>query len=248
MAAAVLLGNLRDDVEARLGLAIVVRGAAIIAYNNPEHAAGEYILVPALFAIGWLAGRAARASRAGRSGGGPRPRPSASGTPRPASLSPRSARIARELNDIVAHAVSVIVLQVGAVRHRLPDALAPDREALQDVERTGRTALTEMRRLLGAMRRGRRRDRSGAPARPRRGRVAARRGPPRGPAGGPPTSRGAAPAAARDRPLRVPDRPGGSDQRAQARPRQPRGRDGPLRAGRGADRGARRRRGGVDGQ
>jgi signal transduction histidine kinase len=38
------------------------------------------------------------------------------------------------------------------VRHRLPDALAPDREALQDVEQAGRTALTEMRRLLGAMR------------------------------------------------------------------------------------------------
>jgi signal transduction histidine kinase len=62
------------------------------------------------------------------------------------------ARIARELHDIVAHSVSVMVLQVGAVRHRLPDALAPDRAALQDVEQAGRTALTEMRRLLGAMR------------------------------------------------------------------------------------------------
>jgi signal transduction histidine kinase len=63
------------------------------------------------------------------------------------------ARIARELHDIVAHAVSVMVLQVGAVRHRLPQELAEDREALDDVERAGRTALAEMRRLLGAMRR-----------------------------------------------------------------------------------------------
>ena len=63
-------------------------------------------------------------------------------------------RIARELHDIVAHAVSVMVLQVGSVRHELPDTLAEDREALQGVERTGRTALAEMRRLLGAMRRG----------------------------------------------------------------------------------------------
>jgi signal transduction histidine kinase len=61
------------------------------------------------------------------------------------------ARIARELHDIVAHSVSVMVLQVGAVRHNLPDT--PDREALMTVERTGRTALTEMRHLLGALRR-----------------------------------------------------------------------------------------------
>ena len=63
------------------------------------------------------------------------------------------ARIARELHDIVAHAVSVMVLRVGAVRHQLPDTLADDREALRDVERAGRTALAEMRRLLAAMRR-----------------------------------------------------------------------------------------------
>ena len=63
------------------------------------------------------------------------------------------ARIARELHDIVAHAVSVMVLQVGAVRHKLPDMLAEDRDALRSVERAGRTALAEMRRLLGAMRR-----------------------------------------------------------------------------------------------
>jgi signal transduction histidine kinase len=49
--------------------------------------------------------------------------------------------------------MSVIVLQVGAVRHKLPDALADEADALRGVERTGRTALAEMRRLLGAMRR-----------------------------------------------------------------------------------------------
>ena len=46
------------------------------------------------------------------------------------------------------HAVSVMVLQVGAVRHKLPDALAEDRDALSSVEQAGRTALAEMRRLL----------------------------------------------------------------------------------------------------
>ncbi|MGO9902291.1 MAG: sensor histidine kinase [Solirubrobacteraceae bacterium] len=63
------------------------------------------------------------------------------------------ARIARELHDIVAHAVSVVVLQVGAVRHQLPDAMAEDRDALRGVEQAGRGALAEMRRLLSVMRR-----------------------------------------------------------------------------------------------
>ena len=45
-----------------------------------------------------------------------------------------------------------MVLQVGAVRRRLPGTLAEETDALQDVEGTGRAALAEMRRLLGAMR------------------------------------------------------------------------------------------------
>jgi signal transduction histidine kinase len=63
------------------------------------------------------------------------------------------ARMARELHDVVAHAVSVMVLQVGAVRHRMP-AASEEEEALRNVEQAGRTALAEMRRLLGALRQG----------------------------------------------------------------------------------------------
>jgi len=62
------------------------------------------------------------------------------------------ARIARELHDVIAHHVSMIVLQAGAERRVLDEANASTHEVLETVERTGRSALTEMRRLLGMLR------------------------------------------------------------------------------------------------
>ena len=155
MAAAFLLGNLRDVVQARLGLVVVLSGAAIIVYNDPTHTAGDFVFTPILFGIAWLAGfalreRAAQAEAAEeRAARAEREREAAARI----AVAEERARIARELHDIVAHAVSVMVLQVGAVRHKLPDSLDEDRDALRSVEQAGRSALAEMRRLLGAMRR-----------------------------------------------------------------------------------------------
>jgi signal transduction histidine kinase len=63
------------------------------------------------------------------------------------------ARIARELHDLVAHNVSVMVIQAGVERHALPDDQAPTREAFASIEQAGRQALVEARRLLGMLRR-----------------------------------------------------------------------------------------------
>jgi signal transduction histidine kinase len=153
MASAVLLGNIRGELESRLGLALIVVSSVVIVYNKPTHSAGELAFIPVLFAIGWLAGfalreRAAQAEAAEeRAAQAEREREAAGRL----AVAEERARIARELHDVVAHAVSVMVLQVGAVRHRLAEP--EDRDALQGVEQAGRIALAEMRRLLGAMRR-----------------------------------------------------------------------------------------------
>jgi signal transduction histidine kinase len=62
------------------------------------------------------------------------------------------ARIARELHDVIAHHVSMIVLQAGAERRVLERSDSPSREVLETIERTGRSALAETRRLLGMLR------------------------------------------------------------------------------------------------
>jgi signal transduction histidine kinase len=155
MAAAFLLGHDGDPARARLGLAVVLGCAAVLMLNDPGHAGRDVLVIPAIFAIAWVAGSALRNRTAQalaaeeRAAHAERERESAARI----AVAEERVRVARELHDIVAHAVSVMVLQTGAVRHRLRDGSAEDAEALQRVEQTGRTALVEMRRLVGAMRR-----------------------------------------------------------------------------------------------
>jgi signal transduction histidine kinase len=155
LASAALLGNLRDAKQAWTGLAIVLAGITTVVYNIPGHTTAELILLPVDFGIAWAAGFALRVR--GEQAEAAEVRATLAEQEREAAariaVAEERARIARELHDIVAHAVSIMVLQVGAVRHKLPAALAEDKDALQGVEKTGRSALAEMRRLLGAMRR-----------------------------------------------------------------------------------------------
>ncbi|MFL5953114.1 MAG: sensor histidine kinase [Gaiellaceae bacterium] len=154
LVAAFLLGNLRDPVQTGFGLALVVAGSGTVVYRIPGHTTAMLIFIPLEFAISWVAGFALRGrveqaeAAEVRADQAEQERDAAARV----AVAEERVRIARELHDIVAHAVSVMVLQVGAVRHKLPNDLAEDSDALRNVEQAGRTALAEMRGLLAAMR------------------------------------------------------------------------------------------------
>jgi signal transduction histidine kinase len=169
LATAFLLGNLRDNRQAGVGLALVVGSMVIVVDAIPgSQTTSQYVFITLRFVAAWIAGYALRerseqveaaemrATLAEREREAAEMRATLAEREREAAakiaVAEERARIARELHDIVAHAVSVMVLQVGAVRHKLSASLAPDADALRGVEETGRTALTEMRHLLAAMR------------------------------------------------------------------------------------------------
>ena len=161
MAMAFLLGNLRNAVQGGIGLAVVLAGAAIIVYKIPGHSAAELVFVPLEFGILWLAGFILRGSA--EQAEAAEMRATLAEQEREAealrAVVEERTRIARELHDIVGHSVSVMTVQTSGVRRLLRPEQEQEREALLAVERTGREALAEMRRVVGALR-----DQDEAPA------------------------------------------------------------------------------------
>lgn len=154
MAVAFLLGNLRNAVQAGVGLAVVLGGAAIIVYKIPGHTAAELVFVPLEFGILWFAGFLLRESA--QQAEAAEVRATLAEQEREAEalrvVVEERTRIARELHDIVGHAVSVMTVQTSGVRRLLRPEQEHELEALLSVERTGREALAEMRRVVGALR------------------------------------------------------------------------------------------------
>jgi signal transduction histidine kinase len=125
------------------GIATVAVTLAIVAGDPEGVTVGGVAFFLLLFGGTWLFGRAIR-----------RRRKSERHLERQAevAVAEERARIARELHDIVAHAISVIVVQARAGRRALADSPAEASDSFDAIESTGGLALTEMRRLLGMLR------------------------------------------------------------------------------------------------
>jgi len=132
-------------------VAIVLLGA-LVAAGGPEW--GTVIGGPAVVLLGWIAGENTRARRIYAAGLAER----AAEREREREERVRQAatderlRIARELHDVVAHAMSLIAVRAGAARMVIDEQPDEARAALSIIETTSRRALREMRRLVGVLR------------------------------------------------------------------------------------------------
>jgi signal transduction histidine kinase len=137
-----------------LGTVAVVLGA--LAADPDQTDLNGYLFFLAVVGGPWLAGRAIRHRRLSewhleaRAAAAEREREQRAR----AAVAEERVRIARELHDIVAHAISVIVVQARGGRRALASEPEEAREAFDSIEATGREALAEMRRLLGLLREG----------------------------------------------------------------------------------------------
>ena len=131
---------------AGLGLGVLGLWTTVVVSDHTDLA--SYLFSAGLVALSpWLAGRTSRARRL-RAEALERER---EGRARNA-VSEERQRIARELHDVVAHGLVVMVVQAQGARRILDQDPERAREALRAIEQTGQTALSEMRRSLGILR------------------------------------------------------------------------------------------------
>lgn len=129
------------------GLVLVAALVALGTLSEDQSDFGDVVFFSVVFGGVWLAGRAIRRRRQREA-----ELVLERDTKAVAAVAEERTRIARELHDVVAHAVSVIVLQARGGRRVLDDDPADAREAFDTIEQTGKEALAEMRRLLGLLR------------------------------------------------------------------------------------------------
>jgi signal transduction histidine kinase len=121
----------------------------------------DYVFMTVFAAGAWAAGRAVRSRQLSAHQAADEVARLAGETDRiaAAAAAEERRRIARELHDVVSHSMGVIVVQAQAAAGMLDGDAVPARHAVESIERTGREALGEMRRMLALMREDDRGDR-----------------------------------------------------------------------------------------
>ena len=126
----------------RVSLPAMVALLGITALNYATGSADDATFAMAFPIVVWALAEAARNRRAAIVEASRR------------AVGEEQARIARELHDVIAHSVSVIVVQAAAADDIFDEHPDQARRALRSIEGAGREALAELRRLLGAVRPG----------------------------------------------------------------------------------------------
>jgi signal transduction histidine kinase len=114
--------------------------AAVAALATDQNA---FVPAVAVHGVAWIVGRAGRARREARD--------ALRGRSSEQAVAAERARMARELHDAVGHAVTVMVTHAGAARLTLGTESPPVREALARIEEVGRSAMTDLDRILGLL-------------------------------------------------------------------------------------------------
>jgi signal transduction histidine kinase len=147
------VGAYTDGRAAVAGIAFVASGILLVSVLQDEAVVGDYIFPTAFAVVVWTAGRAVRVrSRLTEELHEAAVREQEEHERQAlAAAAEERRRIAREMHDVVAHSVSVMVVQAGGARRILATDPARAIAAAEQIERTGRDALAEMRRLLGVL-------------------------------------------------------------------------------------------------
>ena len=150
------MGAYTEGRAARIGPLVILVGVSAVTATWEDQVFTDYIFPTAFVLMAWLAGR------------GVRTRTRLTEELHEAAVRAQEAheeeiaraaaderrRIAREMHDVVAHSMSVMVVQAGGARRILERDPERAVDAAAHIEEVGRAAMAEMRRLLGVMHHG----------------------------------------------------------------------------------------------